>query len=903
MHKKNSFSRGGVENERLEIARIFLTGRLENYETVSWAIQTNDEVIRSAISEIVEQSLFKRIQEPWLQSWRLILQSWKEGSMHLNEQSTLIYSIKQRIESGEESLDLINSIVDLVKPKIKISRTTKSSEGKAPKSIEDILNISLSNGFVINIDALDISTLKSEKLLIALAERSGSALDERLGLSKFINIDPWLRWGYSDIRRIVRPTVSNGKVHSAGDSDIYSEGLAGLARLHFETIKAISKIDLVQAKSLAELCLKKSESYIYLRIWAAIAFDKSIVDFITVFGFLDNLEDDIFWDTHAYPEVSELMARRFHEMDREQQKFLLSRISNGAPKSMFKKSTPKEIDEYQTISASRELKRLVIGGASLDTSSLKLISLGEELFPPLRKMDAIDYDFNDVQLQTWGHDVMVPEYDGLASIDRLKRLQKDLLITRSGFEADISQAARSWISSPLNFARLAADFSMVNDVNLYCEVLKIFLSSHRPPNPGDLARNSIELTEECSKIFHRLILLGDSCLEKNIKDICSWCNQWRVTLIEEPLFVEFWKKLLNFAIAQVKGEAIPGEELNLSTQISSNSEDHHDLEVYGSSVSDLVSIFFEMCSSAEKKFPGAFKSDEVITSLRDDLILVSGRPGLMIKHRFIEYASHFYSQDPDWTSTNLLKLLTVENAETAALWRAISRNRLTSKVIKLIGSNAASKVCDQSLSKSSRSNLAWSLVVELVNSFFESRPSEISATNVQQMLRMADDEVRSHVIKIIEKFIIEVSISNPAHTKYGIYELVGKPFFKEVWPQERLLVTPSISKSLASLPIVISEHLDEIVADISRFLRPFGAWSMQDYGVGYLEINQDSIGSIKTENDVIGLVELLSLTIDDQDGAVIPYDLSLMLGHMAQVFPKIKKSTKFVRLLTIARRR
>lgn len=518
-------------------------------------------------------------------------------------------------------------------------------------------------------------------------------------------------------------------------------------------------------------------------------------------------------------------------------------------------------------------------------------------------MNVVDYGFNDVQLQTWGRDVLVPEYDGLSSSDRLNRLQKDLLTKRSGFEVDIFQSASSWISNPVNFNSLAADFSKSTDIELYGEVLKIFLSAHRPSNPGDLATNGDESAQECVSLFNRLILLDDTFLEKNIKDICSWCNQWRAILIEDSRFVEFWKKLLKFAIEQVKSEAIPGEELNLSTQISSNSEDHNDLDVYGSSISDLVTIFFEMSSSAEKKCPGSFKSDVVIRSLRDDLIVVSGRPGLMIKHRFIEHASHFYSKDPDWTLINLLKLLTIENAESLALWRAIARNRLTSDVIKLIGPNIVSKVCDQSLSKSSRSNLAWSLVVELINSFFDGREPAISSADVQQMLRMADDEVRSHVIKIVEKFIVEVSARKHTYTKYRIYELAGRQFFREVWPQERSLVTPSISKSLASLPIVISENLDQVVADISRFLRPFSAWSMQDYGVGYLEINQDAISFIKTENDVIGLAELLSLTIDDQDGAVIPYDLSLMLSHMAEVYPKIKKTTDFIRLQTVARRR
>lgn len=905
MLNRNIFDRGSIENERLQIAKIFLTGQLEKYETVFWAINTTDKVIQSAISEIVEQSLFKEIKEPWLQAWRLILQGWKEAKENRREQSTEIYTLARRIDRGEESIDLIKSIVNLVAPKIKISRNLKVYGGgklKPPKVIDDIVSISLENGFVIPLDALDVSALKSQNLLAGIAEASGQVLDERLGLSRFLNIDLWLRWRHNEIRRIIRPINNPGTEHSNVDLDFYSEGFAGLARLHYEAIISVSKIDVSQAKFFANLCLQKSHLYIYLRIWAAIAYQKLIVDSAEVFDFLNDMADEVFWDAYGYPETQELMARRFPEMSARHQELLISRIANGPPESMFKKSSVRELKEYKAISTARELKRLIIGGAVLNQNTLQLIALGEGLFPQLRLMNAIDYDFEDVRRLSWGRSNTAPEYSKLSSEDRVKRLQKDLLTHRMGFEDDIAQAARSWISDQINFSVLAKDISKVDDIEIYDELLKHFLASHRPPNPGDLTKKSAELVDECSYVFNKLNLFNDVFIEKYVKDICGWCNQWKSLLIQDPRFVDFWERLLKFSILDVERQAIPGEELNLSIQIKSNSDDHQDLDVYGSSISDLVSIFFEIYSLAEKKSPGTFRTDLVIQSMRDSLIVVSGRPGLMIKHRFIEHVSYFYSKDPDWTRINLLTLLTAETSETAALWRAISHNRLTPEVIEIIGGTIASKVCDQSLSKSSRLNLAWSLVVEIVNSCFDRRPPKISQIDVQQMLRMSDDEVRAHAIKIVEKFINEVSARNETYTKYEIYQLVGKQFFKDIWPQEISLVTQSISKSLASLPIAIPGHLNEVVGDIERFLKPFSAWSMQDYGAGYLGIDQNDIEFIKTGDDVIGFTKLLSLTIDDQDGSVIPYDLSIVLAHMSGIYPKIKKDTDYVRLLRIARR-
>ena len=208
------------------------------------------------------------------------------------------------------------------------------------------------------------------------------------------------------------------------------------------------------------------------------------------------------------------------------------------------------------------------------------------------------------------------------------------------------------------------------------------------------------------------------------------------------------------------------------------------------------------------------------------------------------------------------------------------------------------------MNKNLRKNLAWSLVVEKVRALFEVRDSGISTNQLQQMLRLADDEIRCHVAGIVQRFILEVLHFDKTKKikSDDIYNLIGKTFFNEIWPQELSLVTPTISKILASLPSAVPNLFDVVVNDLSRFLVPFNSFSLMDLGLGDLG-GSKNILLIDSKRKAMGLLRLLTLTIDESDGANIPYDLSVALDQIIFVSPSVAEDPDYQRLITISRRR
>ena len=99
----------------------FLEGRLEEKETIEWALDLGsgdiDIVKRGAILHLLDWPVGVNLREPWLSAWWLIKESWKEPNDNLR---MLEVEIKRRLQSGERSEALVSDIVNLVAPRLSI---------------------------------------------------------------------------------------------------------------------------------------------------------------------------------------------------------------------------------------------------------------------------------------------------------------------------------------------------------------------------------------------------------------------------------------------------------------------------------------------------------------------------------------------------------------------------------------------------------------------------------------------------------------------------------------------------------------------------------------------------------------------------------------------------------------
>lgn len=158
----------------------------------------------------------------------------------------------------------------------------------------------------------------------------------------------------------------------------------------------------------------------------------------------------------------------------------------------------------------------------------------------------------------------------------------------------------------------------------------------------------------------------------------------------------------------------------------------------------------------------------------------------------------------------------------------------------------------------------------------------------------------------MQELSIKQADSDEALSAADLFRTAAAPFLKHVWPQERSLATPGVSKAFADLPAASNGAFAEAVDVIERFLVPFDSWSMVDYGL-YGDEGNDANKRRKLEMIDDGakakaFLRLLDLTIGTTEGAVIPWDLTEALEQIRSNDPALAESPAFARLATAARR-
>ena len=181
--------------------------------------------------------------------------------------------------------------------------------------------------------------------------------------------------------------------------------------------------------------------------------------------------------------------------------------------------------------------------------------------------------------------------------------------------------------------------------------------------------------------------------------------------------------------------------------------------------------------------------------------------------------------------------------------------------------------------------------------------SPVSRTDIQQMLREVDDEVRAAAARAAVWFVQDGS---RGHEDDGVHlevlRTAIKPFFQGVWPQERSLATPGVSEVLATMPVAAREDFAEAVDIIERFLVPFSCWDMGMYDLYADDNDRSKFSLIDDETNGHALLRLLDVTVGYSENAIVPYDLSYALDQIRSVAPSAAQLPTFRRLAATSRR-
>ena len=890
-----------AERAAFSATAAFLEGRLESRETIDWALglTPRENVQRLALLAVLDRASTE-MAEPWRHAWRLIEEFWDEPPEERS--STEAYRIRQRLAEGDRSGALIAKMAGLLAPRLNI--TALGEVGlrarripTRPRTIQHLFSTGLTSNDLIDPSLWGVATLEDAMFVGGLARALDSSLTRALDLAKRLGWDGATRlWALGDVRRVY---YADRPGEERSDPDQYGHGVAPCIKMLHAAVSRLAEV----APSDAMEFMRRwdgSKSPIYMRLWASLARDGRLAPSTTVEQFFAGLDAAQFWDLNRFPEIAELRARRFAELGNPAQIAIAARLERKPPRTQWRRDLDRgSVDNARLYWSVREFRRIESAGAQLPPNAHHWLATNIGQFPEFAGPVAIDEGFlGGVEVHS-SQPTPDSRYDQLAGQARLLALESGLNAARVHWDDDPAEGARAWISDAKNWLSVLSDLETTGDGgSAFPHVWQRFGWGHSPANPPitALPREHRIVADEATRVLALIELLSDDTVSAAISGISHWLSAWEALVISTDAGLRVWRKVWPLAVAATNAEQSSEDEFDLGIVARDvNGREPMDLDTLNTPAGKLVGVFIAAWS-AENEAP--FADGKKPKIMRDIIIESEGRSGLVSKHRMIELLAFFQNSAPEWTENHLLPLLKSDSPATLPLWRAVSRRRIYSDTINLLGEELLTRTTDQRLGRESRKSLVFSIVVQSLHAFLSNKEQPVQLPRLQQLLRSLDDEVRAHAAEAIHRFVRD----STGGTREQHFRDAAAPFLRTVWPQERSLSTPGVSQALADLPAAAGEAFEEAVDVIERFLVPFECWSLIEYGLyGEDEEGEAKLSSINTATKAKALLTLLDRTIGAAEGATVPYGLADALAQIRRIAPTLEATQEFRRLSTAAR--
>lgn len=892
----------------------FLESRLEERATLDWALKLkpSDNINRLALLELIDNPRGRKLSEPWQSAWRLIEESWSSSAIE-DQDSSGDYHAQHRLSAGDRSGSLVAAVVELVSPRLKVEALTNlhlhfTKPPKRPKRIEDLFSTGLTSGRIVDPTVLKLSGLTDRSFLLSLALALDAAVMRGLDIARRTGWDGEHRlWQIGQLHRVYYVQATE-RADGEHEPDEFHRGIAPSVKLLHTVVARLVDIDITAAIEFVSRW-RRTTSPVHLRLWAALSLDPRVTPANEVSAFLLSLDDQRFWDINDYPEIAELRAKRFGEFDPHEQTVLTARIRKRPPRKQWpRKADSGRVKNARLYWAIRELRRIEIAGAYLPRRDKDWLDTKVNEFPDLVQMSRLDDGFLDSPSVRWIPPSPDSRYDTLAGDARLRALETSLSSARGGWDDDPAKGAADWIRQSGNPVKMLADFESIPDGgSSFARVWEQFGWAHSPSTEQDRDAAQRNLTDECARVLLLLNKLPVATVRQCIDGISHWLSAWEKQVVDSPKTLRVWLKLWPIAVDATNAQRSVEEETPISTgALPSSGRESSDLDTLNTPAGKLVGVFLATCPTlGDNDHP--FDVDGAPRTMRDVIIIATGRSGLIARHRMIEALSYFLRAAPDWTHEHLITPLIADNSEALALWRAIARRIRFYDTLKIIGGPMSERATDRRLSRETRRSLVLSLVIESLHALREQREPAVPFVRIQQMLRSLEDEVRAYGAEVIQRFVRDVSAPREGGgtppSPEQLFRSAVAPFLQRVWPQERSLATPGVSRALADLPATAQEAFAEAVDTIERFLVPFQCWSLIDYGLYGEDDGTPKLSNIiNNHTKAAAFLRLLDSTIGSAEGTVIPHDLSDALDQIRRVAPTLAEDRVFRRLATAARR-
>lgn len=892
----------------------FLEGRLSESATLEWALGLHEREVakRWGVLEVLGRRSVGLVEEPWRTAWRLVEESWGSG-LTVSEGSLAKHDIADRIKSGERTGALIASILNLVRPFIKVAQFSKLDLSfrrlpRAPKTVQDLMSIGLTSGELVDPNELAIGTVENREFLLELAHDLDAAVTKALDIGHRLFGDSEDRmWRFGELRRVYFVPESD-RLEGEHEPDEFHTGIAPSTKLLHAVVSRLHDVDATAATALLRRW-RETASPIHDRLWSACSREPRFSSATEVGEFLEGTHDRQFWDLHGYPEVAELRARRFSTLADSDQRSIILRLRRGPPAGHWPRKSNRElVANARRYWAAREIRRIRLAGGVLAEADARWLEDQVGKYEDLKGMSRIDDGFIGTSKAKWVAPNPDERYDFLVGAERLDALEKALSSQRQGWDDDPATRASDWIGTENNVNRLVADFEATDAGGNYPRVWDRFGWRHGPTPLTDSDQRDEKtprLEPAADRVLAMLERLPIKTAREAIGGISHWLDAWAKQIHSLPQFVNVWLRLWPVAVAATNAEQAPDAEPSLSVVVTTPGRDEpQDLDTLNTPAGRLIGVLLTACP---RTGPGDQPFAYIpLKEMRDAAVAAEGRAALVVRHRFIAELPYFLQADPAWTRATLIEPLLADTPRAIVLWRAVARRTRFHQVLGILGEAMANRAVDVRLGRETRRSLAFSVVIEVLHALKSDRVPAVPISKVQQMIRSLDDEVRSHAANAVQRFVHDMSVQSNTigapDAPEALFRKAAQPFLAKVWPQERSLATPGVSRAFADLPSTCRDSFAAAVDAVERFLVPFECWSMLDFGL-YGEANEEpKLSRINTAAKAEAFLRLLDLTIGSAQGAVVPSDLGTALAQIQRVLPRISESQPFRRLAAIARR-
>jgi hypothetical protein len=543
-----------VDRDVFQTTVAFAQKRLPERATLEWALSLNasDMAKRSALLDVLRYQRGQVLREPWRSTWRLVEESWESDYIESSQsvQSVERYELADRIRSGERSGALISSIVDLVRPLVKVSALSKLDlhyrrPPRIPRNVEDLLSVSLGSGELVDPMELGLDVIFESAFLLELAHGLDAALTKGIDTGRrLIDSSDDRPWRLGDLRRVyfvVEPHRNDGE----DEPDRFNTGIAPSTKLLYAVLARLLDTEAPKAVGMIKQW-GTAQDAVHVRLWAAFARDTRLATAGELGAFFRSASDRQFWDIHRFPEIAELRAVRFSDLDVADQQVVIRRLRRGPPAAHW----PRKADRKLVASARRswsvrELRRIELAGGQLKEPHLSWLANQLAEFSELRSMSRVDDGFLGTSKAFWVAPEPDERFDFLEGGARLDALEMALSSRRSHWENDPARRAADWIGAADNARRLVADFESVDGGRDYPIVWDRFGWQHSP-SPSMVNEGSAQPHDPMAdRVVALLERLPTKTAKEAIQGLTRWLDTWQARVGDRAALVRVWHRLLS----------------------------------------------------------------------------------------------------------------------------------------------------------------------------------------------------------------------------------------------------------------------------------------------------------------------------------------------------------------------